>query len=108
MNIMLVIPCFYSPRRNASSSQIGQKLTGMGASASGMALDADPTLQGGSTETITTPTRSKRKPFSMAPVDRDDLENIRVPRPRGVPEWGVMRGGEEAPVIGQRKEDRWV
>ena len=44
----------------------------------------------------------------MAPVDRDELENVRVPRPPGVPEWGTVHGGELAPVKGQRKEDRWV
>ncbi len=54
------------------------------------------------------PSRSRRKAFSMRPVDRDELENVRVPRPPGVPEWGYVPGVEEAPVKGQRKEDRWV
>ena len=81
------------------------------------ALDADnPTISitsqsddGGITAI---PKRSKRKGggagLSMTPVDRDDLENIRVPRPAGVPEWGTIQSKDDAPIKGQRKEDRWV
>nr|P0CM84.1 RecName: Full=Cytochrome c oxidase assembly protein COX16, mitochondrial; Flags: Precursor [Cryptococcus neoformans var. neoformans JEC21]P0CM85.1 RecName: Full=Cytochrome c oxidase assembly protein COX16, mitochondrial; Flags: Precursor [Cryptococcus neoformans var. neoformans B-3501A] len=46
--------------------------------------------------------------FSMASVSQDDYEPVRVPRPVGVPEWGGGRSGEEAPMKGYRKEDRWV
>jgi len=52
-----------------------------------------------------TPTRRK---FSMAAVGNDEYEPVRVPRPEGVPEWGAAGGGEEAPLKGSRKEDRWV
>lgn len=44
----------------------------------------------------------------MAPVAQDDYEPVRVPRPSGVPEWGAGQAGEEAPLKGRRKEDRWV
>ena len=77
--------------------------------ASESALDADvPSTDDGMTGVPARPDRSKRKGFSMMPVDREDFENVRVPRPPGVPEWGVAPGGPEAPVKGQRKEDRWV
>ena len=51
--------------------------------------------------------KKKRKPLSMAPIPQDQLENVRVPRPPGVPEWGAP-ASEDAPVKGRRKEDRWV
>lgn len=60
----------------------------------------------GNTQVV--PIQAKRKAFSMAPVDREDLENVRVPRPPGVPEWGVVKSSGDAPIVGQRKEDRWV
>jgi cytochrome c oxidase assembly protein subunit 16 len=44
----------------------------------------------------------------MAAVNNDEYEPIRVPRPAGTPEWGAGGGGEEAPVKGKRREDRWV
>jgi cytochrome c oxidase assembly protein subunit 16 len=44
----------------------------------------------------------------MAAVGHDEYEPVRVPRPEGVPEWGAAGGGEEAPLKGSRKEDRWV
>lgn len=49
----------------------------------------------------------RRKKFSMTPVSQDELENIRVARPEGVPEWGAP-ASEDMPVKGRRKEDRWV
>ncbi len=72
------------------------------------ALDAN-TPRSDMSGILALPNRSRRKGgISMAPVDRDDLENVRVPRPPGVPEWGTVKGGEDAPIKGQRKEDRWV
>lgn len=53
------------------------------------------------------PVKKKRKPLSMAPIPQDQLENVRVPRPPGVPEWGAP-AAEDAPIKGRRKEDRWV
>ncbi|KIR56789.1 cytochrome c oxidase-assembly factor COX16 [Cryptococcus gattii Ru294] len=50
----------------------------------------------------------KKKRFSMASVSQDDYEPVRVPRPEGVPEWGAGKSGEEAPMKGYRREDRWV
>ncbi|OXG36486.1 cytochrome c oxidase-assembly factor COX16 [Cryptococcus neoformans Bt120] len=50
----------------------------------------------------------KKKKFSMASISQNDYEPVRVPRPEGVPEWGGGRSGEEAPMKGYRKEDRWV
>lgn len=44
----------------------------------------------------------------MASISQNDYEPVRVPRPEGVPEWGGGRSGEEAPMKGYRKEDRWV
>lgn len=44
----------------------------------------------------------------MASVSQDDYEPVRVPRPEGVPEWGEGKSGEEAPMKGYRREDRWV
>lgn len=45
----------------------------------------------------------------MAPTSQDDLENVRVPRPAGMPQWGPALVTEgDAPKKGQRKEDRWV
>ncbi|WWD16990.1 hypothetical protein CI109_101426 [Kwoniella shandongensis] len=55
-----------------------------------------------------TNTKPRRPKFSMAPVSQDDYEPLRVPRPQGMPEWGGGKGGEEAPLKGQRKTDRWV
>lgn len=53
--------------------------------------------------------KKKKKKFSMAYVPQDDLENVRAPRPEGFPEWGLPAdAGEDAPVKGRRKEDRWV
>ncbi|WVO15254.1 hypothetical protein L204_102910 [Cryptococcus depauperatus] len=56
---------------------------------------------------LTLPSSGKKK-FSMTPTSTDDYEPIRVPRPAGVPQWGSARAGEEAPIKGSRKEDRWV
>jgi cytochrome c oxidase assembly protein subunit 16 len=47
----------------------------------------------------------------MAAVGNDEYEPVRVPRPEGVPEWGVggaVGASEDAPLKGSRKEDRWV
>lgn len=44
----------------------------------------------------------------MAPLGNEEYEPVRVPRPEGVPEWGPGTVGEEAPMKGSRKEDRWV
>ena len=54
-----------------------------------------------------TPKPPKRK-FSMAAIDNASYEPVRVPRPEGVPQWGGGGGGEDAPLKGSRKEDRWV
>jgi len=43
----------------------------------------------------------------MQALNNEEYEPVRVPRPEGVPEWGGI-GGEDAPVKGQRKTDRWV
>ncbi|WVQ80130.1 hypothetical protein IAT38_002231 [Cryptococcus sp. DSM 104549] len=78
----------------------GQSLSSLDAS-----LDASLDSSRSSSNPTTPPKRPK---FSMAAVSQDDYEPVRVPRPEGVPEWGGGRGGEEAPLKGQRKEDRWV
>ncbi|KAK8864697.1 hypothetical protein IAR55_001949 [Kwoniella newhampshirensis] len=52
--------------------------------------------------------KPRRPRFSMTPVSQEDYEPLRVPRPEGVPQWGGGKGGEEAPLKGQRKTDRWV
>lgn len=52
-------------------------------------------------------TRNRKKNF-FETTSQDELEPVRVPRPAGVPEWGVGGGGPEAPVKGARAEDRWV
>lgn len=52
-------------------------------------------------------TRNRKKNF-FETTSQDELEPVRVPRPAGVPEWGVGGGGPEAPVKGARPEDRWV
>lgn len=51
--------------------------------------------------------KPKKKKFSLAAVDRENLENVRVPRPPGAPEWGAP-SAQDAPLKGHRKEDRWV
>ena len=53
------------------------------------------------------PVKAKKKKFTMAFTPQDELENRRVERPEGVPQWGAP-AAEEAPVKGRRKEDRWV
>ena len=52
--------------------------------------------------------RKSKGGLSMSPVSQDAYEPVRVPRPEGLPEWGPAPAVEEAPVKGQRKEDRWV
>lgn len=53
--------------------------------------------------------KKKKKKFSMAFISQDELENVRAPRPDGFPEWGMPAdAGEDAPIKGRRKEDRWV
>lgn len=53
------------------------------------------------------PVKPKKKKFTMAFTPQDELENRRVERPEGVPQFGAPIS-EEAPVVGRRKEDRWV
>jgi len=53
------------------------------------------------------PAKPKKKKFSMSFTPQDELENKRVERPEGVPQWGAP-AAEDAPVKGRRKEDRWV
>ncbi|WOO78834.1 Cytochrome c oxidase assembly protein COX16, mitochondrial [Vanrija pseudolonga] len=58
---------------------------------------------------VTSAPAPPKKKFSLAPTSNDDYEPIRVPRPAGVSEWGGVRGASpDAPIKGQRKEDRWV
>ncbi|KAK6909793.1 cytochrome c oxidase-assembly factor COX16 [Kwoniella mangroviensis CBS 8886] len=83
-------------RLNAPSSQISSL------SSPDSALNAD------LAPSPSIPRKPKKSKFSMSPVSQDDYEPVRVPRPEGVPEWGGGRGGEEAPLKGQRKTDRWV
>lgn len=59
-----------------------------------------------STQSTSPPRRPK---FSMAPTPQAELENVRVPRPAGMPEWGpAVVSDQDAPIKGYRKEDRWV
>jgi cytochrome c oxidase assembly protein subunit 16 len=55
-----------------------------------------------------TPRPPRKNIFEFVP--QDELENVRVPRPEGVPEWGGGGVGKEemAPVVGRRKGDRLV
>lgn len=57
-----------------------------------------------------TPAAPKKRPkLSFTPVNQQEYEPVRVPRPAGMPEWGAAPpAGEDAPLKGQRKEDRWV
>ncbi|WWC69862.1 uncharacterized protein I206_103805 [Kwoniella pini CBS 10737] len=71
------------------------------------ALDAN-SSSSSSSSTPSIPKKPRKSRFSMIPVSQDDYEPVRVPRPEGVPEWGGGRGGEEAPLKGQRETDRWV
>ncbi|WVW84266.1 hypothetical protein I302_106296 [Kwoniella bestiolae CBS 10118] len=90
-------------RLNAPSSQISSL------SNPDSALDADITPSPStSTSSSPIPKKPRKSKFSMTPVSQDDYEPVRVPRPEGVPEWGGGKVGEEAPVVGQRKTDRWV
>ncbi|BEJ11337.1 hypothetical protein CspHIS471_0107590 [Cutaneotrichosporon sp. HIS471] len=52
--------------------------------------------------------RRKKKKNIFDTTSQDDYEPVRVPRPDGMPEWGAMPSGEDAPVKGARPEDRWV
>ncbi|WWC88994.1 uncharacterized protein L201_003911 [Kwoniella dendrophila CBS 6074] len=74
------------------------------------ALDADiqPSSSSNPITSGAIPKKPKKSKFSMTPVSQDDYEPVRVPRPEGVPEWGGGRVGEEAPLVGHRKTDRWV
>ncbi|KAL1409815.1 Flavin-linked sulfhydryl oxidase of the mitochondrial IMS [Vanrija albida] len=72
-------------------------------------LNAPPgTLSSSSDDSLSAAPAPPKKKFSMAPTTNDDYEPVRVPRPAGVPEWGGMRAGPDAPIKGHRKEDRWV
>ena len=50
----------------------------------------------------------KKKKFSMAFIPQEELENVRVQRLPGMPEWGAPSTAQDMPVKGHRKEDRWV
>jgi cytochrome c oxidase assembly protein subunit 16 len=77
------------------------------ASSSDSKLSATPLNPSSIPEGTPKPPTTKRK-FSMQALNNDEYEPVRVPRPEGVPEWGGGVGGEDAPVKGQRKTDRWV
>ncbi|WRT66682.1 uncharacterized protein IL334_003642 [Kwoniella shivajii] len=94
-------------RLNAPES----KLSSLSHQPEDSSLNADltnPTSSSSLTSTSNPTKRTRKSKFSMTPVPRDEYEPVRVPRPEGVPEWGAVKAGEEAPLKGQRKEDRWV
>ncbi|BEI80256.1 hypothetical protein CcaverHIS002_0107850 [Cutaneotrichosporon cavernicola] len=68
------------------------------------ATDAAPTK----TEAALAERKKKKKKNFFDTTSQDDYEPVRVPRPAGMPEWGAMPSGEDAPVKGARPEDRWV
>lgn len=60
-------------------------------------------------DTSPSPSKPRKSKLSLAAIDQDAYEPVRVPRPAGMPEWGPgVREEEAAPLKGSRKEDRWV
>lgn len=84
-----------NPDYKSSSSPSDQKL-------------AAPSSQPSELEGVPKPPTTSRRKFSMQALNNEEYEPVRVPRPEGVSEWGGGVGGEEAPVKGKRREDRWV